>query len=386
MGLAAAVLEHEESIISASELFGELDSLLALALAAQKYNWVAPALTTANIIDIVEGRHPLQELLVPAFIPNDCHMAGGCGTGGLDDDDDDAEAALPTRKGERRRAGPSMLILTGPNNSGKSVYMKQVALIVYLAHTGSYVPATRATVGLTDRILTRIATRETAAADESAFLVDLKQAAFAMSFATRRSLLLVDEFGKGTAAESGSALLAAYLGYFLGLGAEQRPRLLAGTHFHELFENGLLRPGMESTVAFAHMDARLDASARDAQERVTFLYRLLPGRGPSSWGVLCAALNDVPRDVVERAEAIVALRERNEDLVVAACLEVSEEDRERLRRAELVARRFLEMQLPASGGGRPGEGSIRDTLQAVLASEEAETRCSIDEVGDSADN
>ncbi|KAL2020184.1 hypothetical protein VTK56DRAFT_8708 [Thermocarpiscus australiensis] len=359
MGLAAAVLEHEEAMIRASELFGELDSLLALALAAEKYNWVAPSMTSSNVIDIVDGRHPLQELLVPSYIPNDCKMAGGCGTGALSED------ALSTSDG-RQETDPSLLILTGPNNSGKSVYMKQVALIVYLAHTGSYVPATRATIGVTDRILTRIATRETVVNDESAFLVDLKQAAFSMNFATRRSLLLIDEFGKGTTTESGSGLFAAYLTYFVDLGVE-RPKVLAGTHFHEVFDNGLLKSG--DGVAFLHMDTRLDPQADDVEDQVTFLFRLLPGRGPSSLGVLCAAMNDVLRDVVDRAEAIVALQNRNEDLVTA-CSDTSEEDKDGLRRAELVARRFLAMEIPVPCRGKEGEYSIRDMLQAVLAPEE----------------
>jgi DNA mismatch repair protein MSH5 len=358
MTLAAAVLEHEDAILSASDLFGELDSLLALALAAEKYNWAAPTMTPSNVVDIVDGRHPLQELLVPSYIPNDCAIAGGCGSGNLD------ECSMAT--GEvRKEPPPFMLILTGPNNSGKSVYMKQVALIVYLAHTGSYVPATRATIGLTDRILTRIATRETVVNDESAFLVDLKQAAFSMNFATRRSLLLIDEFGKGTNTESGSALFAAYLTYFLDLGKD-RPKVLAGTHFHEVFENGVLRPGRD--VGFAHMDVHLDPEAEAPEEQVTFLYRLLPGRGPSSLGVLCAATNDVPSDVISRAEAIVVLQDRNESLV-EACSELSEEDKRALKQAELVARKFLELQVPSSG--RSGDATVREMLQAVLAPEEA---------------
>ncbi|KAK4128317.1 hypothetical protein N657DRAFT_652032 [Parathielavia appendiculata] len=362
MALAAAVLEHEDAILSASDLFGELDSLLALALAAEKYNWTAPTMTTSNVIDIVGGRHPLQELLVPSFIPNECVMAGGCGAGRLEEDN---EAPKNGNKGP----APSMLILTGPNNSGKSVYMRQVALIVYLAHTGSHVPATRATIGVTDRILTRIATRETVVNDESAFLVDLKQAAFSMNFATRRSLLLIDEFGKGTTVESGSALFAAYLTYFLDLGVE-KPKVLAGTHFHEVFEKGLIRPGKD--VAFAHMDVRLDPEAEDPEEQVTFLFHLLPGRGPSSLGVLCAAINGVSSRVIRKAEALVALQDRNESLV-EACSELSEEDKRRLRQAELVARKFLELQVPSSSGEQ-GEGStIREMLQAVLKTEEVGT-------------
>jgi DNA mismatch repair protein MSH5 len=354
MALSAAVLEHEGAIIGASELFGELDSMLALALAAEKYNWTAPTMTPLNVIDIIGGRHPLQELLVPSYIPNDTAMAGGYGTGCSE---------------EVRGSAPSMLILTGPNNSGKSVYMRQVALIVYLAHTGSYVPATRATIGVTDRILTRIATRETVVNDESAFLVDLKQAAFSMNFATRRSLLLIDEFGKGTTAESGSALFTAYLTYLLDLGVE-RPKVIGGTHFHEVFENGLLRPGKD--VAFAHMDVHLDPEAEDPDEQITFLYHLLPGRGKSSLGVLCAATNDVPRDVINRAEVVVALQDRNESLV-EACSILSEEDKQRLEEAELVARRFLELQVPNSGPRQGNDAVVRKMLQVMLTPEGVET-------------
>ncbi|KAL1843139.1 hypothetical protein VTJ49DRAFT_2889 [Mycothermus thermophilus] len=357
MALAAAVLQHEDAVMHAAELFGELDSLLALALAAEKYNWTAPTMTSSNIIDIVDGRHPLQELMVPSFIPNDCVMAGG---GGQDEGSD--AATIPGRKGPV----PSTLILTGPNNSGKSIYMRQVALIVYLAHTGSYVPAARATIGITDRILTRIATRETVVSDESAFLVDLKQAAFAMNFATRRSLLLIDEFGKGTTAETGSALFTSYLAYLMGLGAN-RPKVLAGTHFHEVFERGLITPGKE--VAFAHMDVRLDPGAEDPEDRVTFLYRLLPGRGTSSLGILCAAANDIPTCVIERAKEIAALLERNERLV-DVCSGPSAEDEEELRRAELIARRFLALQIPDPGSEE--EGNIPELLRAVLAPEDEE--------------
>jgi DNA mismatch repair protein MSH5 len=363
MALAAAVLEHEEEILHASELFGELDSLLALALAAGKYNWTAPAMTASNVIDIVDGRHPLQELLTPSYIPNSCYLAGGCGTDGLDEEDATAT------NGNGKGATPCMLILTGPNNSGKSVYMKQVALIVYLAHTGSYVPATRATIGVTDRILTRIATRETVVSDESAFMVDLKQAAFSMNFATRSSLLLIDEFGKGTTTESGSALFAAYLSYLLDLGVD-RPKVLAGTHFHDVFENGLLPAGAD--VALGHLDVKLDAQAEDPEDKITFLFHLLPGRSPLSLGVMCAAINDVSSEVIRRAQAIVALQDDNESLV-EACSSLSEGERERLRRAELMARKFLALKVPGKARGQGQDGSIRDLLQSVLSVRELET-------------
>ncbi|KAK3337311.1 muts domain V-domain-containing protein [Cercophora scortea] len=359
--LSAIVLEHEDLLVGTSKLLGELDSLLALASAAEKYRWAAPEMTLSNVVDIVGGRHPLQELYVPSFIPNDCSMAGGRGIDGSEGDDDFISDRDETTK-------PCMLILTGPNNSGKSVYMRQVAIIVYLAHVGSYVPATRATIGVTDRILTRIATRETVMDDESAFLTDLKQAAFTMNFATRRSLILADEFGKGTTMETGSAILTAYLIHFLDLGVE-RPKVLVGTHFHEVFENDLVEPG--DGVGFAHMDVRLNPEAEDPEDQITFLYQLLPGRGASSLGTMCAAINGVEREVVERAEFVVGLLERNEDLEMA-CREVTEEDVEELRQAEMMTRRFLAMEIPRPNRNPEDLGFIREMLDEVVLTPDTE--------------
>ncbi|KAK0733359.1 muts domain V-domain-containing protein [Lasiosphaeria miniovina] len=191
---------------------------------------------------------------------------------------------------------------------------KACLLIVHLAHMGSYVPTTRATIGITDRILTRIATRETVVDDESTSLVDLKQAAFSMKFATRRSLLLIDEFGKGTTMEAGAALFAAYLIHFLDLDMENL-KVLVSTYFHEIFEHGFIGP--RDGVAFAHMEVRLNPEAQDAEDQLTFLFKLLEGRDERSLGVLCAAINDIPSDVIERADYIVSLQESNEDLVEA---------------------------------------------------------------------
>ncbi|KAK3695186.1 muts domain V-domain-containing protein [Podospora appendiculata] len=359
--LSAIVLEHEDLLVGTSKLLGELDSLLALASAAEKYRWAAPEMTPSNVVDIVGGRHPLQELYVPSFIPNDCSMAGGRGSDGFRGDDD-----LMSDRDETIK--PCMLILTGPNNSGKSVYMRQVAIIVYLAHVGSYVPATRATIGVTDRILTRIATRETVMDDESAFLTDLKQAAFTMNFATRRSLIIADEFGKGTTVETGSAIFTAYLAHFLDLGVE-RPKVLVGTHFHEVFENDLVEP--EDGVGFAHMDVRFNPEAEDPEDQITFLYQLLPGRGASSLGTMCAAINGVEREVVERAEFIVGLLEMNEDLEMV-CQEVTEEDVEELLQAEMMARRFLAMDFPSPRRNPEDLVFVREMLEEVISTPDTE--------------
>lgn len=353
MELAATVLQYEDSITSASDLFGELDSMIALAMAAEKYKWAAPQMTCSNVVEIVDGRHPLQELLVPTFIPNSCSMEGGPGTDTLGDMEVDSP---------EETAAPSMLVLTGPNNSGKSVYMRQVAITVFLAHIGSYVPATRARIGITDRILTRIATRETVADDESAFMVDLKQAAFTLNFGTRRSLILADEFGKGTSTETGAALFAAFLVHFLDLGAE-RPKVLAGTHFHDIFERGIIEPGRG--VDFVHMAVHLEPDATDPEDQVTFLFQLAPGRSTASLGVMCAAMNDVDTSVIKRAQDLVRMQEGNEDLE-ELCSGISNEDMQRLVPAELIARRFLAMGHLDPEDDQNARGNIRDRLRRLL--------------------
>ena len=147
-------------------------------------------------------RHPLQELTVPSYIANDTFIVGGSSRDHSDQQSPRSHEATRTVSQANSTAedveAPSMLIMTGPNYSGKSVYLKQIALIVYMAHVGCFVPAEKAIIGLTDKILTRIAARETVSKIQSAFMIDLQQVALAMSLATNRSLVIVDEFGKGT--------------------------------------------------------------------------------------------------------------------------------------------------------------------------------------------
>lgn len=353
--LGIRILEYEEALDEASDLCGELDSLLALALGADKYKLTAPQLTTTNMIQIEGGRNLLQELVVPSFIPNGTLLLGGTGN----------EAEDETIVSDVMRDVPSLLVVTGPNHSGKSVYLKQVALIVYLAHIGSFVPADQACLGLTDRILTRIATRESVSRNESAFAIDLKQAAFSVNFATRRSLILVDEFGKGTNAMDGAGLVTALLSHFANLG-DDAPKVLAATHFHEIFENGFLQNNPR--LAFAHMDVHIDLETDDVDDQVTYLFRLRPGRSTSSFGSRCAAMNGVDAAVVERAEALILLQAHGEDLR-AACARLSETETARLEEAEDDARGFLEIELDDAPRGTQQSGpSLRDQLRGVMRS------------------
>ncbi|KAF4414078.1 DNA mismatch repair protein MSH5 [Colletotrichum fructicola Nara gc5] len=320
--LACEVLEHAPVLNHAADACGDFDCLVALARGARKYGWTAPTMTTDNVISIQGGRHPLQELAVHSFIANDCMLEGGCGD-------------PRSHHGET-----TTLVITGPNHSGKSVCIKQVALIVYLAHIGSFVPASLATIGITDQILTRISTRESVSQKESAFGTDLRQGAFVMRHATRRSLVVIDEFGKGTPADDGAGLMAGLIDHFTALGTDA-PKVLITTHCHEIFEGGYLRdrPGL----TFAYMDVRLDLAA-PIDDQVVFLYDLRLGRSISSFGSNCAAINGVSKAVVERAEAIILLLARNEDLG-AACAKLDDEDQARLQEAEAVARNFIELAM-----------------------------------------
>lgn len=308
---------------------------MALGLGAKKYGWVVPTMTdSSNIIHIEGGRHPLQELAVPHYIPNDCYL-GSCFS---PEEGNDAE---PGKQGDDQREHTNLLVLTGPNHSGKSIYLRQVALIVYLSHIGSFVPARKATVGLTDLILTRMTTKESVCRSESAFCIDLRQMAFALGAVTRKSLVLVDEFGKGTQTEDGVALMAALIDNLASRQSEG-PRLLAATHHHELFEQGVLK-GCPN-VALAHMDARIDIKDEGSGNELLFLYDLVPGRATASFGVSCAEVNGVDTNVLRRAGEIATLLASQKGLQ-SACEELSDDEAKNLETAEVVARKFLMVDL-----------------------------------------
>lgn len=344
--LATAVLEHENALTTTSTACADFDALLALAMGAEKYNWTAPQLTKDSIIHIEGGRHPLQELAVPSFVPNDCFISS------------EHSASSYGQESSRSR----LFVVTGPNQSGKSIYLKQVALIVYLAHIGSFVPANRAVVGITDRILTRISTREWICRTESAFAIDLKQVAHAMRYSTPSSLVLIDEFGKGTNADDGIGLFAAVLDHFLSMGSNA-PRLLFATHFHELFQGCHFE--RHDGPFLGHMEVTTGWDEH-SKGQVTYLYKLIYGHSTSSFGGCCAALNGVPNAVVDRAEAIALLLSRNED-VRSSCVKLTRKEEEELRIAEAVARRFVAADFSSKVASVPDRLPAKAVLCGVLS-------------------
>lgn len=305
-------------------------------------------MTTSNSIRIKDGRHPLQELVVPCFIPNDCHLPHSDAT------DTSDTGTLPA------------LVLTGPNHSGKSVYLKQTAAIIYLAQIGSYVPAESAVLGLTDKIFTRLSTRESVANVESAFAIELKQVAQAIGGATAQSLILIDEFGKGTSPDDGAGMLTALIDHFLAAGRDC-PRLVIATHFHEIFEGGYLNHRPQLRIA--HFEVEIGQDSQEAEDHLTYLFKLARGHSSSSFGCICAALNGVPSAVVRRAKAVSSMIARHEDLVTA-CSQLSCQEEEHLELAEAVARHFLEIDLDdpmQESQGRTDDRRQESSMMSLLS-------------------
>ncbi|KAH7334893.1 muts domain V-domain-containing protein [Rhizoctonia solani] len=196
------VLKHDKAIIAVCEAAAEVDCLLSLSFASLFHNWVKPEMTEDNVLEIQGGIHPLQSLLVPTFVPNDAHLVGGRGIG-TENDSEDAK---------------SIMVCTGANACGKSVYLKQNALIPFMAQIGCFVPAQSARLGIVDKIFTRLQTREGVSKLQSAFMIDLAQVSLALRNCTARSLIVLDEFGKGSLSTDGAGLFAGVINQLLKRG------------------------------------------------------------------------------------------------------------------------------------------------------------------------
>ncbi|XP_026319571.1 mutS protein homolog 5-like [Hyposmocoma kahamanoa] len=273
MRLTTLILDNLHTLSSIIDKCAELDCLIAISKVSKEFNFVRPTLTTDKIIDIKQGKHPLHIITCDSFVPNDVTSS--------------LETGL-------------VKILTGPNSSGKSVYMKQIGLIVYLAHIGSFVPAERATVGIISHMYTRIQSTECVATHMSAFLIDLRQMALALQESTSKSLIIIDEFGKGTSEVDGLSLLAACLNTLIFQG-ENCPHVLLSTHFLNIQEFIVDNP-IVRFMRFEHV-------MEDGEP--VFLFRVTEGSADGSFAHQVAAASGIHNGVVQRANEVLKALKNN---------------------------------------------------------------------------
>lgn len=252
-----------------AEILSELDAILSLAVCAEEYNLVKPVLTDKHEIIIKDGRHPVVEVVSKnGYVANDCIMKENTNT----------------------------LLITGPNMSGKSTFMRQLAIIILMAQMGSYVPAKEATLPIIDKIFTRIGASDDLVSGESTFMVEMKEACNALLNATKSSLILFDELGRGTATYDGMSLAQAILEYVnKNIGC----KTLFSTHYHELTA---LSKEM-STIKNVHVDAH------EENGEVTFLHKVVSGPIDKSYGIHVAKLAHMPEELLKRASEILSVYE-----------------------------------------------------------------------------
>lgn len=290
-GLCARVNASLAPIASFSDAVATLDVLLAFADKAVRRGWCRPTVTGQPELRIDAGRHPvLDEMLGADFVPNDTDLGA------------------PDPEG-REATSARLALITGPNMAGKSTYIRQVALICLLAHTGSFVPADRATVGLIDRIFTRIGADDALHAGLSTFMVEMVETANILHHCTPRSLVVLDEVGRGTSTLDGLALAWAIVEHLassrFGKDAstdQSGPRTLFATHYHEL-------TSLEETLAGRVRNLQVavrEWPAGDGQAQIVFLHRILPGRADQSYGLHVASLAGIPARVVARGREVLA--------------------------------------------------------------------------------
>ncbi len=259
-----------------SFLIAELDALSALAEVAEKYHYTCPEISEDDIIEIQDGRHPVVEsaLTKEGFVPNDCLMD------------------LENNK---------LLVITGPNMAGKSTYIRQVALIVLLAQMGSFVPAAKARIGVVDKIFTRIGASDSLIRGQSTFMVEMTETAEILKNATSRSLVIIDEVGRGTSTFDGLSIawaVAEYLHDFQGGGV----RSLFATHYHQLTDLSVTKSGAKN----------YNIAVKEWGEKIIFLRKIMEGGTSRSYGIEVARIAGVPAEVIARAKEILRNLEKGE--------------------------------------------------------------------------
>jgi len=266
--LLDTVAAHAPTLARTADALAGLDAVASLAEVAHRRGYARPTIIRAPTLAIRGGRHPVVEAVGSGgFVPNDTRL------------DPDAE---------------QVLVITGPNMGGKSTYLRQVALITLLAQMGSFVPATAAEIGLVDRVFTRVGASDNLVGGESTFMVEMRETAHILAHLTPRSLVVLDEIGRGTSTFDGISIAWAVAEHLHD--APERPRTLFATHYHELTALAAARPRVRN----------LSVAVAEWKGDIVFLRQIVPGPASRSYGVEVARLAGVPGAVVERARILLA--------------------------------------------------------------------------------
>ncbi|MEB3295611.1 MAG: DNA mismatch repair protein MutS [Synechococcales bacterium] len=291
LGLRSQVGEQAEAIRQVAKAVAAADVLAGLAEVAVYQNYCCPEITEARTIAIEEGRHPVVEQSLPAgfFVPNSTDL-GHSPLG---------HSALSNSTA----SSPDLVILTGPNASGKSCYLRQVGLIQLMAQVGSFVPAQSASLSICDRIFTRVGAVDDLATGQSTFMVEMNETANILNHATPRSLVLLDEIGRGTATFDGLAIAWAVAEH---LATELRSRTIFATHYHELNELASLQPNI----------ANYQVTVKELPDQIVFLHKVQPGGADRSYGIEAGRLAGLPATVILRAKQVMGQIEKHSKIAI----------------------------------------------------------------------
>lgn len=271
--LLAEVVARTEALLATALVVAEVDVLRGWADLARDAGWCQPVVDDSDVLEIEQGRHPVVERMLQSrpgagsFVPNDTRLAG---------------------------SGEQIALLTGPNMAGKSTYIRQVALIALLAHLGCWVPATKARIGLVDRIFCRVGASDELSRGNSTFMVEMNETANILNNATARSLVVLDEIGRGTSTYDGISIAWAVAEHLHGDGPAG-PRTLFATHYHELTQLAADRPRLRNW----------SVAVKEWQDEIVFVRRVVPGAADRSYGIQVARLAGMPPAVVQRAREIL---------------------------------------------------------------------------------
>jgi DNA mismatch repair protein MutS len=296
--LRETVAAAAKRIQATAAALAEIDVLAGLADLARSRNYVRPTIVAEPVLDIDFGRHPVLDATEAAgtFVPNDTRCRGRKEPGARSQESgirerigDDTESLAP----DSCPLTPSLLLITGPNMAGKSTYIRQTALITLMAQVGSFVPARSATIGVADRIFARVGASDDLARGRSTFMVEMTETARILNTATPRSLVILDEIGRGTSTYDGLSLAWAVVEHLHdAIGC----RTLFATHYHELTDLAERLPGV----------ANFNVAVREWQDSIVFLHQIVPGAADKSYGIHVAKIAGVPRSVNHRAAEVLA--------------------------------------------------------------------------------